>query len=166
MTPISTGPDARTADRHLPFRRRRQARAGVVIAAGLIVSACTADAERPVVVADVGIAESLDAARFETVGDPFRTAARCQAHLAKLVAFFPQAGFEIARGPYTLEPSDVRAHAVRADAEGHVVAEYRCLGADLQARSWRQRLPGEGVRPFTLEDIKTMTFPSQPESEE
>jgi|GEM_PF-2153313 len=85
----------------------------------------------------------------------FDDAAGCRAHLARLVEEARASGADAAEGPYDFAYGDVRAHTVRASGAGHVIAEYRCTGADLAARIWTRSMAGaaQAEEEFTVESV-------------
>jgi hypothetical protein len=89
---------------------------------------------------------------FEASAERFADAAGCRAHIVHLVADARRTGFDAAEGPYDLEAGDVRAHTVRSEGAGHRIAEYRCLAAQLSARSWTHALT-QPEEEFTIESV-------------
>lgn len=93
-----------------------------------------------------------DLPEFEPAALRFADAAGCRGHLDGLVADARRDGYDAAEGPYELEPSDVRAHTVRAEGSGHRIFEYRCAAERLSTRSWsRSMAPAE--EEFTVESV-------------
>jgi hypothetical protein len=90
---------------------------------------------------------------FEASAERFVDAAGCRAHMSGLVAAARAGGFDAAEGPYDFEAGDVRAHTVRAEGNGHRIAEYRCLAERLAARSWIHSMAGPAEEPFTVESV-------------
>jgi hypothetical protein len=96
-------------------------------------------------------AAAVDETPFEDSARRFADPAACKAHLAGLAAEARDAGYDAVEGPYDLAAGDVRIHMVRAEGVGHRIAEHRCLGSSLSARSWRHAMVEEGE--FTVESV-------------
>ena len=91
-------------------------------------------------------------APFEPVAERFADAAACKAHLAGLAETARGEAWEAVKGPYAIAPDDVRIHMVRAEGSGHRIAEHRCLGAALAARSWHHSMEA-AEEAFTIESV-------------
>lgn len=105
------------------------------------------------------LAERLDADEHDAPFVPARSfadPAACVAHLTALVAASRPPAYDAAAGPYRIAADDTRAHRVRAEAWGHEIEEFRCVGPALSSRRWSKSM--SGVRPFTIEDIRGMSF--------
>jgi hypothetical protein len=85
--------------------------------------------------------------------EPFADAGACLGHLQHLVAAARGGDFDAAEGPYTVAPSDVRAHTVRSEGLGHRISEYRCAGAELSSRSWVERMDRRADGAFSIESL-------------
>jgi len=90
---------------------------------------------------------------FSRASERFPDAAGCRAHLGSLVREARSSGFDAAEGPYELAAGDVRAHTVRAEGQGHRIAEYRCAAAELSARSWTRSMARDPEEEFTVESV-------------
>ena len=91
-------------------------------------------------------------APFEPGRESFADAGACKAHLFSLAAEARRGDYAAVEGPYDIAAGDVRIHMVRAEREGHRIAEHRCLGSALSSRSWRHSLaPAE--EEFTIESV-------------
>lgn len=97
---------------------------------------------------------------FAAAAQRFANAAACASHLASIVAASPPPAYDRAVGPYVIAPGDTRAHRVRARDWGHEIEEFRCLDAVLSSRIWSHDM--SGVKPFTIEAIRGMSFPAGP----
>ena len=95
---------------------------------------------------------------FARTGETFATPAACAARLAALVRESAPPAYDRAVGLYEVAPSDIRAHRIAARGQGHAIEEFRCLGAEMQARRWTHAI-GD-VKPFTMEDVRGMSFPN------
>lgn len=91
-------------------------------------------------------------APFQPAGARFPDAAACKAHLAALADAARGGTWEAVKGPYDLAADDVRIHMVRPEGSGHRIAEHRCLGAALDARSWHHSMEAE-EEAFTIESV-------------
>ena len=97
---------------------------------------------------------ATEPAEFEPSAERFADPTACRIHLEELAAEARQQDFDAVEGPYAIAEGDVRIHMVRAESDGHRIAEYRCLGADLSARSWRHGMGNaEADEPFTIESV-------------
>ena len=100
-------------------------------------------------------AEAPEPPEFQRASERFGDSASCRAHLGRLVGDARASGFDAAEGPYEFAAAEVRAHTVRAEGHGHVIAEYRCAGAELGERSWTRSMAGrtEAEEEFTVESV-------------
>jgi hypothetical protein len=99
--------------------------------------------------------EALEPPEFRAASERFTDASSCRTHLGRLIAEARASGFDAAEGPYELAAGDVRAHTVRAEGHGHVIAEYRCAGAELGERRWTRSMASGGgaEEEFTVESV-------------
>ena len=97
-------------------------------------------------------AAQAEPAAFEPGGERFADAAACKAHLVTLADGARAAGYEIVKGPYDIASGDVRIHMVRAEGDGHRIAEHRCFGAEFSSRSWHHSMAA-AEQEFTIESV-------------
>lgn len=105
-------------------------------------------------------------APFKPASERFADAAACKAHLATLADAARRDGWEAVKGPYDIAAEDVRIHMVRAEGSGHRIAEHRCMGAALAARSWHHSMEAE-EQAFTIESVlRTAEWLKKPGSQQ
>lgn len=110
----------------------------IALAAILLLAAPPLAAEEPAV--------------FEPGAESFADAPSCKAHLVRLAGEARGSGYDAVEGPYDVAPADVRIHMVRAEREGHRIAEHRCVDAAYSSRSWRHSM-GPAEPEFTIESV-------------
>jgi hypothetical protein len=97
---------------------------------------------------------AAEPAEFEPSAEHFTDAAACRVHLEGLVSEARGQDYAVVEGPYDLAEGDVRIHMIRAETNGHRIAEHRCLGTKLSARSWRHGMgKEEAEEPFTIDSV-------------
>jgi hypothetical protein len=97
-------------------------------------------------------AASADETPFEPSGRSFADAAACKAWLKTAAGEARGQGYDAVEGPYELAPGDIRIHTVRAEGNGHRIAEQRCLEGQLSGRSWRHAMVAE-EQEFTVDSV-------------
>ena len=98
-------------------------------------------------------AAAADPPEFENAPDRFGDATECLGHLQLLVDSARGGDFDAVEGPYVLGASDVRAHMIRAEGLGHRISEYRCVDAQLSARTWVERMDERADGAFSIESL-------------
>ena len=101
----------------------------------------------------IATAAAADPPDFESSAERFGDAGACLGHLQHIIADARGGDFDAAEGPYTVAPTDVRAHTVRAEGLGHRISEYRCEGAQLSVRSWIERMDRRTDGAFSIESL-------------
>ena len=101
----------------------------------------------------VATAAAADPPDFESSAERFVDAAGCLGFLRHVVDDARGGDFDAAEGPYEIGPSDVRVHTVRAEGLGHRINEYRCLGSELSARSWVERMDTRADGAFSIDSL-------------
>ena len=98
-------------------------------------------------------AAATEPPEFENAPERFGDAAGCLGFLVHVVADARGGDFDAAEGPYEIGPSDMRAHTIRAEGLGHRISEYRCVGAELSARTWVERMDRRTDGPYSIESL-------------
>ncbi len=98
-------------------------------------------------------AAGADPPDFVSAAERFNDAGACLGHLERVVADARGGDFDAVEGPYAIGPSDMRAHTIRAEGLGHRINEYRCVGAELSARSWVHRMDRRADGAFSIESL-------------
>jgi hypothetical protein len=89
---------------------------------------------------------------FDPGVDRFADADACRARLGRLAAEARTQDYDAVEGPYEIAAGDTRIHMVRAEGNGHRIAEHRCLAATLGSRSWRHSMAADDEA-FTVESV-------------
>jgi hypothetical protein len=95
---------------------------------------------------------AADEVPFEPSAERFADTAACRARLVELAGTARTGRYDAVEGPYEITPGDVRIHMVRAERNGHAIAEHRCLGGALSARRWTHALEANEPE-FTVESV-------------
>ena len=98
-------------------------------------------------------AAGADPPDFDSAAERFNDAGACLVHLEQVVADARGGDFDAVEGPYAIGPSDMRAHTIRAEGLGHRINEYRCVGAELSARSWVHRMDRRADGAYSIESL-------------
>ncbi len=104
------------------------------------------------------LSEAVEETPFVVSPQTFADAAACSAHLTAWVRASARPAYDAAVGPYAIAPGDTRAHRVAARGWAHEIEEQRCLAAVLSERRWTHAM--SDVKPITIDDIRTMSFPA------
>ena len=98
------------------------------------------------------LAAATEEVPFDPASETFADAAACRSHLGLLAEAAHREAYDAVEGPYEIASGDVRIHMVRAEGNGHRIAEHRCLAEKLSGRSWSHAIEDEEPE-FTVESV-------------